>query len=641
MSQRTPGILLGLGALVVCLGLRAGGVFEGLELTLHDRHVRAGQGRAAGDSPVVLVAIRESDFDRYGYPIPDAVLARALETLARSGAAAIGIDLYRDGPQSAAPEALDGWRALGEVLAAHPTIVASELIGAGEARGIDAPAFASAAQIGFNNLLMDRRRVVRRGYLFAWDGAGAAHMSLSLQLALRVLARDRIGLGPAPEHTDWVRLGETTIPPLERDFGAYVDLDAGGYQFPLDYARADAAIEVLPFAGLLEGEVDPSVIADRVAILGTDAPSVKDDFNTPTANGDAVKGFRIHAHVTDQLIRMGRGEARPLHAASEALELTWIVGWGAAGVALSLLLGSLGWAVPALAAGVVALYLFGASAFDAGWWVPTVAPASAWVVAGGAAIGDRARRDAREQRQLMAMFRRFSSRRVADALWRQRELFMDGGRPRPQRVTITALLSDLKGYTEAAEKLPPDELMEWIDGYMDAMTRVIEAHEGHVDDYVGDGIKANFGVPIPSTTEAAIAADARRAVRCALEMGRTLERLNAAWQARGWPTGRQRIGLFTGDAVVGAIGSEERTKYTSVGDTINTAARLEGIGDPLDFDREPHLQRILIGERTRALIGDAFEVTDEGAHRVKGKSEPLRIYRVWGLARPDPEEDTS
>ena len=171
------------------------------------------------------------------------------------------------------------------------------------------------------------------------------------------------------------------------------------------------------------------------------------------------------------------------------------------------------------------------------------------------------------------------------------------------------------------------------------MTRVIESHGGHVDDYVGDGIKANFGVPIPSLTEAAIAEDARSAVLCATEMGETLERLNERWAAKGWPTGRQRIGLFTGDAVVGSIGSEERMKYTSVGDTINTAARLEAIGGELDFDQETALQRIHIGASTRALLGDEFEIEDQGSHAVKGKAEPLQIYRVWGLSSPPAEEE--
>jgi len=640
MNQRTPGMLLGLGAIAVCLGLRAVGALEGLELAVHDRLLGAAQGGATGAAPVVLVAIREEDFGRYGYPISDALLAEALQELVDAGAVAVGVDLYRDGPAGPGAEALQSWAAFETVVSAHPQIVTCQLIASGEHSGVDAPDFALAHQVGFNNLLMDPGRFVRRGYLFAWDESGAAHTSLSLQLALRYLARERVGLGPAAEDAAWVQLGSTVIPPLDGDFGAYVDLDAGGYQFPLDYMRRDDEIPTLSFGSLLEGSFDPRSVEGRVVVVGTDSPSVKDDFNSPTSREQAVKGFRIHAHVVDQLIRIGQGSAVPRGDWSGGLETAWVVAWGLAGIGLSLGIVSLGWAVPAFGAGLMLLFAVCAALFAYDTWVPVAAPALAWASAGGVAVGDRARREAREQRQLMSLFRRFSSRRVADTLWRQRDEFMEGGRPRPQRVTLTALLSDLKGYTAASEQMEPDQLMSWIGEYMDVMTRVIESHEGHVDDYVGDGIKANFGVPIPSPDEVAIAADARRAVRCALEMGEALERLNAQWSARGWPTGRQRVGLFTGEAVVGSIGSEARTKYTSVGDTINSAARLEGVGGALDFDAEEHLQRILIGERTHALIGDSFEVEDQGLHALKGKAEPLRIYRVWGAAPEAEEEET-
>ena len=640
MNPRTPGMLLGLGAIAVCLGLRAGGALEGLELAVHDRLLRGAQGSLTDSAPVVLLALQEEDFGRYGYPISDALLAEALQGLVDAGAVAVGVDLYRDGPAGPGAEALAGWAALAEVVSAHPQIVTCELLASHERSGIAAPDFAPDHQVGFNNLLMDPGRVVRRGYLFAWDESGAAHSSLSLQLALRYLARERVGLGPALEDEAWVQLGSTVIPPLESDFGAYVDLDAGGYQFPLDYARSDDEIDTLGFGSLVERSFDPGRVEGRVVVVGTDSPSVKDDFNAPTSRDQAIKGFRIHAHLVDQLIRIGQGTAVPVGDWNGAVETAWVVGWGLAGIGLSLWMASLGWAVPAYAAGLMLLFGAYAALFANGVWVPVVAPAIAWVGAGGVAVGDRARREAREQRQLMSLFRRFSSHRVADTLWRQRDEFMEGGRPRPQRVTLTALLSDLKGYTAASEKMEPDQLMSWIGEYMDVMTRIIESHEGHVDDYVGDGIKANFGVPIPSPDEVAIAADARRAVRCALEMGEALERLNAQWSARGWPTGRQRVGLFTGEAVVGSIGSEARTKYTSVGDTINSAARLEGVGGTLDFDAEEHLQRILIGERTHALIGDAFEVEDQGLHALKGKAERLRIYRVWGFAPETEEEKT-
>ena len=192
-----------------------------------------------------------------------------------------------------------------------------------------------------------------------------------------------------------------------------------------------------------------------------------------------------------------------------------------------------------------------------GLWLSVVPPVFGTLASTAFVITILSQRERVERRELMRFFRRFASSKVADELWRRREEFMDGRRPSPQQLNITALLSDLKGFTEASEKMQPHVLMEWVNSYMDAMTRVIEAHSGHVDDYVGDGIKANFGVPLASRSETAIAADAVRAVECALDMGSELERLNAEWESQGLPTARQRIGLCTGPVVVGSLGSAD------------------------------------------------------------------------------------
>ncbi len=653
MKQRSPGILLGLGAILFCLGLRSWGWLEGAELSLYDQWVKARIGDAGGESPVVLISIGEQEFQRYGYPIPDAVLAQALDALTQAGVSAIGVDLYRDGPASGSAEALAGWAALDQSISGNRRIVLSELLPSVEEPGTPPPEFATLDQIGFNNLLMDNGRVVRRGYLFAWDEAGEAHQSLSLRLALLHLSREGIGLGPDPANPDWLRLGDASVPPLEAGYGAYRQLDAGGYQFALDFARGDEGFRVVPFSKIAERKFEKADLEGQIALIGTDSPSVKDDFNSPPSEGRIVKGYRLHAQITDQLIRMAQTGASPRGDWSDWAEMGWVVLWGLAGLALSANIVTLGWAVPSFVAGVgvlagIAYLLFSSSTIFPGLpgslpangaWIPTVAPSLAWLSAGGLMLGDRARREARSQRQLMGMFRQYNTRSVADQLWKQRDEFMEGGRPKPQRVTITALLSDLKGYTAASEKMQPDALMAWIDSYMNAMTRVIEEHGGHVDDFIGDGIKANFGVPIPSETEAEISRDACQAVRCAIAMGETLAELNDEWHAQGWPTGRQRIGLYTGTAVVGSIGNEERLKYTSVGDTINTAARLESIGGVLDFDKEESLQRIFIGEPTRCAVADRFLLEPQGAHAVKGKAEKLEIYRVLSERSDHAEED--
>jgi CHASE2 domain-containing sensor protein len=140
-ERRTTGLALGLAAIVVCLGLRAAGALDGLELSVHDRFVRQRAGGVDTPSPLLTVSIGEDEFGRYGYPIPDRVLARALESLGRSGAAAIGVDLYRPGPASDAASDLEGWRRLGEVVARNPRIIMSERRPSDGEPGTPAPAF--------------------------------------------------------------------------------------------------------------------------------------------------------------------------------------------------------------------------------------------------------------------------------------------------------------------------------------------------------------------------------------------------------------------------------------------------------------------------------------------------------------------
>lgn len=647
----------GVALALVVLAARAGWL-EAAELAVFDAFARrsaADPARAAesartadvaGAPPVLLLSLGEADFARHGHPIPDALLAALLERLVEAGASAIGVDLYRP-PPAAAPGAIPaeaaaarsaGWAALAEVVARHPSIVMAELLPSLDtpaAPGMPAPDFVPEEQVGFNDVPIDAGRVVRRGYLYAWDADGRARVSLALRLAALHLATRGVAFGPDPLDADRVRVGATPLAPLDADHGAYVDLDAGGYQIALDFRRPLDAFERIALAPLLEGRIAPERIAGRVVVIGTDAPSVQDEFDTPLAPERGVKGHRLHAQLVDQLIRAGLAGERPPRSLADGLELLVAGAFGVAAIAVARFAPATAWVAPGLLAGGVVPFLLAAALFARGVWIPSVWPAFAWLAAGGAALGGRVRGEARAQRQLVSLFRRFSSTKVADALWRERDVIMEGGRPRPRRVVLTVLMSDLVGFTTAAEKLEPERLLAWIDDYMAAMTRLIEAHGGHVDDYVGDGIKANFGVPIPSEREEAIAQDACRAVACALAMERALEDCNRRWAVQGLPEARQRIGIETGPAVVGAIGSETRMKYTSIGDTINRAARLEALAESDAPSDAARAARILIGDATRRRVAADFLLEDLGIHAVKGRTEPVHVHRVIAARRAD------
>jgi class 3 adenylate cyclase len=243
---------------------------------------------------------------------------------------------------------------------------------------------------------------------------------------------------------------------------------------------------------------------------------------------------------------------------------------------------------------------------------------------------------AREQGQravLMKLFEKHVSPEVAEAVWNQRELFLEGGRPKSQKLIVTVLFTDLKGFSTVSEKMDPQGLMDWLNAYMDKMAKIVMDHGGVVDDYFGDAIKSNFGVPLPRTTEAQIRQDAVNAVSCALAMEQEMRQLNLGMRAQDLPTLCMRVGIYTGPVVAGSLGSADRLKYTTIGDAVNTASRLES------FDKDlvlPHLEtspcRILIGESTLRYLDNQFETQPVGELSLKGKDEKIRAYCVIGSA---------
>jgi adenylate cyclase len=231
----------------------------------------------------------------------------------------------------------------------------------------------------------------------------------------------------------------------------------------------------------------------------------------------------------------------------------------------------------------------------------------------------------------MQLFSRHVAPEVAETIWRERDQFMDGGRPRSQKFTATVLFTDLRGFTSVSEKMDPQALLDWLNVYMESMAQLVMNHGGVVDDYFGDSIKADFGVPLPRTDEAAISKDAVAAVDCALAMEKELKRLNAIWQRQDLPTVEMRIGIFTGPVVAGSLGSAQRLKYTTVGDTVNIASRLESFDkDLVDPDLADSPCRILIGETTLRSLDHQFVTKIVGEANLKGKDEKITIYRVIG-----------
>jgi len=218
-------------------------------------------------------------------------------------------------------------------------------------------------------------------------------------------------------------------------------------------------------------------------------------------------------------------------------------------------------------------------------------------------------------------------------IWQQREQFLHNGRIRSRKMTATVLFSDLKGFTTMSERMDPQDLMDWLNSYMESMAGLVMAHGGIVDNYVGDGIKADFGVPLPGKDDDEVRRHAMNAVSCALAMEKEMLRLNALWSSQGLPEMGIRVGIHTGPVVAGLLGSSERMKYTTLGDTVNTAARLES------FDKEickDAICRILVGDTTLRCLDERYKAEKIGDVSLKGKDDIITVHRILGEISPCP-----
>ncbi len=615
------------------LGLRLSGSLESLELAAYDWYIRLRPNVAVTDTRIALITITERDIRKLGrWPLSDANLAQALETLVQYRPRAIGLDLFWDVPVPPGHEALNA------MLARHAHIIAETKIGSATETGIAAPpVLANMNQVGFNDILVDPGGIVRRGLLFLEDGEQEAY-AFALRLALLYLQAEHIRHQPDPVNPLHLRLGPTTIRPLEAYDGPYINADARGYQFWLDFRDAPQAFPAYALDTLLSGGIDAAALSDKIVLIGVTAASVKDLFYTPYSQGlhaiQQMSGIVLHAHIISQLLRAGLNGHQPQSTLSEFQEALWLLLWSVLGGMMGLWLRS-PWRFALLAAcGLLLLGLSTYTAFALGWFLPLVPPAMAWVIAAAVVTAYMSNREKEERNLLMQLFARHVSTEIADTIWQQRDEFLHGGRPRPQKVMVTVLLTDLESFTPISESLDPQAVMDWINTYMEAMAQLVTAHGGIVDDYAGDGLKADFGVPLARTTEAEIRQDAINAVRCALAMEEAMGQLNADFEAQNLPTANMRVGIYTDPVVAGSMYSAQRLKYTTIGDTVITAARLENAAKDLVPPVTPC--RILIGDTTVQYLSDDFQTNRIGDVSLKGKAHKVTAYHITGQQTNQP-----
>ncbi len=363
--------------------IRLLGVLETLELAALDQLVRFRQSEQPNDR-IVLVYIDDSDIAELGtWPIPDGIMASALEAIKQESPRAIGLDIYRDLPVGEGTEELE------EVFATTPNLIGIEKRTDRYATGVRPPAILEERnQIGFNDVLLDDDGRVRRALLFTSDEDGF-YTSFALKLAQIYLAEEGITPHGAnrgnPRH---LQLGDAIFRPLEPNDGAYVGIDNGGYQIITNFHSNPDPFKSISFTNVLNGDIPEGLMRDRIVLIGSNAKSLQDFFYTPlseaAAGNQLMPGVKLHAHFINQVIGAAMDRRELIRVWPDPAEYVWILVWSILGASLS-------WRVRSPIRGGILLVLFGAAlivisiaAFTGGWWIPVVPPLIALV---GSAVG--------------------------------------------------------------------------------------------------------------------------------------------------------------------------------------------------------------------------------------------------------------
>jgi adenylate cyclase len=602
-SRLRAALFLGVGLATTGLALVAFGtnVFRELELDTIDARFSA---RGADKAPanIEVVAIDDytfSDFNSRGlnvrYPFPRSFFAKVISVLDKDGAKVIAYDIqFTERTEEAEDNALiDAVANAGNVV-----LATTEVNARGETNvfGGDEVVREVRARVGNGNFPTDPGGVIRRvGY------------SVDKLKSFSLVAAERAT--------------GTTI--TRREFG---NRDATW----IDYSGPAETIRPFSFSDVYNEKFPKGAFRDKIVVVGPAATSLQDIHSTST--GEGMAGAEIQANAIATAL-----SGFPLRSVPSWLNLTLIILLGLlpplAGLRLPLL-----WTL-LFGLGAAALYIVATqAAFEEGWVVSFVYPFGTLVLSSVGSIGAHYLLAAFERERVRDVFSRFVPEAVVEQVLARTD---DDLRLGGVSLVGTVMFTDLRGFTTFAEALPPARVIECLNVYLEEMTDAILSHGGTLVSYEGDGIMAVFGAPIEQEDHA------DRAVAAAREMlTMRLPRFNDWLREREVSDGfKMGIGLNTGSIVSGNVGSARRLEYTAIGDTTNTASRLQGM-----TKGQSHF--LFMADSTRELLQsevDDLVFVDE--FEVRGRQGKVKIWSLDGASveafeaerakRPEPVPSSS
>jgi adenylate cyclase len=620
MKPATRGLVRGAAiavlAAIIAIGIGRTTWLRALENAYSDWwHVLAGVRHPPRHTAIVaiddetLVALRD---DPLAFWAPH--FARAMEVLSQAGAKAIGLDvLYQvsaenwlrklDLPESDISRSYDA--PLRAAFARGNVVLITHLVTLKEGAELLMPPADQLLtlprgihDLGVGNLFPDEDKYIRHFFPAVDPDPRQPGLGLAMQLALRVI-------GGNPERSEWEIAGKRLTRRPET--------------LAIRYAGPPGTIPTVSMKTLLEADAlrGPTLDAlkGKAVIVAANNAGTPDRHFTPYSRGagaEPMAGGEIHANIVETILSGRYPSALPA-----PLEIGYLV----------LLLAAATWAFMRLSAwrsAVLAVLACLAVAVPAyvlfyqDWIVPVAEPQAGILAALLMTLGLRLTGEERERARIRDIFGRYVSDEVVDKLLQEERRPDLGG----EALTVTVLFSDIRNFTTISEKLSAHEVVEMLNAYFGRACEPILAQGGTVDKYIGDAVMAVFGSPVRHPDHA------RRAVRAALGMARKAEGfrewMRERFPDRGLPEFGVGVGLHTGEAVIGDIGTPKRKEFTAIGDTVNAASRLEGVTKEIGCV-------IAASEATIHAAGAGVRTGKLERLKVKGKAEPIAVYEVTGL----------
>jgi adenylate cyclase len=432
---------------------------------------------------------------------------------------------------------------------------------------------------GLLSLDMDEDGVIRRVPLYIETKEGYVQPSFGLAIA-QIATDDGIDIEKVPLEDGFMRI---------------------------NYFGEPYSFKTISFSSVFSDSYNPEDFENKIVLIGVTTELIPDHHLTPTNVNAPTPGVEIHANIIQTLI-----DGKFLANQTASGQILMIAGISAA---LAIALNFLGiWVGILLAIAALAAYTGAAHiSYRNGYIINMVYPYIAIILTYFGSIIYKYFAELKRKAYIKHAFGRYLSPTVMETVLDNPRLLHPGG----TKHNVTVFFSDIAGFTSISEILPTKDLLQLINEYLSTMTNIVLKHEGTLDKYVGDAIMAYFGAPLDQPDHE------KRACEVALEMRAALPALQAKWKYEGKPYVDFRVGINTGEVIIGNVGSEERFDYTIMGDEVNLGSRLEGAN-------KNYGTHIMISESTKMRVENDYVVRKLDYIRVKGKSEPIRVYELVG-----------